>query len=224
MEPAEFKNAKRQLSGFLTPLERKTLNWFAQRMPAWINSDHLTLAGFVAIFLAGLFYAFSRWDPFFLHLVNVCLVINWFGDSLDGTLARYRNKQRPRYGFYVDHIVDTFGTFFLVGGLILSGYMSERIASSLLIVYFMLSIQVYLATYTMGTFQISFWKFGPTELRILLAIGNIVLIYHPYAQIFGQTYLLYDVGGVIGIIGISIILIFTSIRNTRLLYRSERTE
>jgi phosphatidylglycerophosphate synthase len=222
MEPAEFKNATRAQSSFLTPVEQKVLKWFTRRIPPWICSDHLTLTGFVAMFLAGVFYGLSRWNPQFLYGVNVWLGINWLGDSLDGTLARYRNKQRPRYGFYVDHMVDTFGVFFLICGLAFSGYMSERIAFGALIVYFMLTIQVYLATYTLGTFQLSFWKLGPTELRLLLIMGNFVLLLFPHIQIYGRTYLLYDVGGIISIAGMAWVLITSSIRNTKTLYKLER--
>jgi phosphatidylglycerophosphate synthase len=114
-----------------------------------------------------------------LLLVAVFLALNWLGDSLDGTLARVRNRQRPRYGFYVDHVVDAFGTLFLLAGLALSGYMSKPVAAALLTAYYMLSIEVYLATYAIGVFQLSFWKLSPTELRILLAIGNIALLYCP---------------------------------------------
>ena len=98
----------------------------------------------------------------------MCLTVNWFGDSLDGTLARVRDKQRPRYGFYVDHIVDSFGAIFLIGGLGLSGYMTGTIAMGVIIAYFLLAIEIYLATYTIGVFRLSFGVWGPTELRIVL--------------------------------------------------------
>jgi len=150
------------------------------------------------------------------------LALNWFGDSLDGTLARVRNRQRPRYGFYVDHVVDMFGTFFLVSGLALSGYMSSSIAFGCLLAYFMLSIEVYLATYTIGTFHLSFWKFSPTELRILLAIGSLVLLWRPNAQILGYSAPLFDVGGAIGIAGMALLLVIAVIRHTVHLYRAER--
>jgi archaetidylinositol phosphate synthase len=132
-----------------------------------------------------------------------------------------RNQQRPRYGFYVDHVVDAFGTFFLLGGLALSGYMSERIAIGLLIAYFMLTIEVYLATYTLGTFHLSFWKFSPTELRILLMIGNIALFYRPVVRLFGDPYLLFDVGGAIGIVGMGLMLLTSVAKHTAALYRAE---
>jgi phosphatidylglycerophosphate synthase len=158
-----------------------------------------------------------------LLLVILCLAINWFGDSLDGTLARVRNRQRPRYGFYVDHITDAFGTAFLLGGLALSSFMSPGVALALLIVYLLLSIQSYLATYALGTFQLSFWKFSPTELRLLLVAGNIALMARgPWARVAGRTFLLFDAGGAIGVVGMSIMLVASTLRNTRDLYRQER--
>jgi phosphatidylglycerophosphate synthase len=148
--------------------------------------------------------------------------VNWFGDSLDGTLARVRNRQRPRYGFYVDHVTDAFGTFFLVGGLALSGYMSPLIAAGVLVAYFMLSIEVYLATYTLGTFHLSFWKFSPTELRILLAVGNVALLFRPVVRLLGGQYLLFDVGGAIAMGGMALMLVWAALRHTRALYEAER--
>ena len=133
-------DAERQQTSVLAPVERITLQWLARRMPARVNSDHLSFIGLVSMFMAGVCYAASRRSPAWLHLVNLCLAINWFGDSLDGTLARYRDRQRPRYGFYVDHIIDTFGATFLIYGLALSGYMTERVAMWLLIVFFMMAM------------------------------------------------------------------------------------
>src|SRR5215475_4466142 len=191
---AAFQEASRAQMSLLAPLEKKCLIWMARRAPRWINSDHLTLLGLISLAGAGLSYWYARVNSAGLLLVIAFLVLNWLGDSLDGTLARVRNRQRPRYGFYVDHIVDAFGTFFLLGGLALSGYMSVGIAAGLLVAYFMLSIEVYLATYTIGTFHLSFWKFSPTELRILLVIGNIALFYRPIVEIGGRRLLLFDVG------------------------------
>ncbi len=221
---SDFQGAKREQSSILAPFERSALNWLASRMPKWVSSDHLTLLGLAAMFLAGLFYFFSRWDPIFLHFVNFWIAVNWFGDSLDGTIARYRNMQRPRYGFYVDHIVDTFGAFFLLLGLALSNYMGDRVAVGLLIVYYMLSINVYLAAYTIGTFKLSFWKLSPTELRIIFIAGNLVLIYYPNVKILGGTYLLYDIVGMVSIVVMSLMLIRSVIKNTKVLYRSERIQ
>src|SRR6202521_2318160 len=216
-----FKDAFRLQESFTAADERKALAWLAMRLPARVNSDHLTLLGFVAMFLAGASYAFARTHRAGLILATLFLALNWFGDSLDGTLARLRNRQRPRYGFYVDHMIDTFGGFFLMGGLAISGFVDWRIALGMFVAFLMLSVQVYLATYTVGTFQLSFAKFGPTEIRILLAIGNVALWFHPDARIFSSSYRVFDVGGIIAIVGMSLMLIVSTIFNTVKLYRAE---
>ena len=218
----EFKSAVRRQTSLLAPLERVCLNWFARKLPAWIKPDHLTLIGFSAMLIAGICYGIARWWAPALLIVNLCLAINWFGDSLDGTLARVRNKQRPRYGFYVDHIIDAFGILFVLCGLAVSGYMSLAVALSVLVVYFMISIEVYLATYTLGSFKISFYKISPTELRILLAIGNIRALSHPTARVFGERYLFFDVGALIAIALMATVLVVSATRNTIALYRAER--
>ncbi len=220
----QFQQASREQSSFLAAAEKRALVWLAGRMPSWVSSDHLTLLGFLAMFAAGLCYWYSRVHPVGLTLVSVCLGVNWFGDSLDGTLARVRNRQRPRYGFYVDHILDAVGTFFLLGGLGLSGYMSPWIASGLLVAYLLLNIEVYLATYTLGRFQMSYGWFSPTELRLLLIIGNAVLLWRPTTPVFGPTLLIFDVGGVIGIAGMALILLVSIVRHTARLYREERLD
>jgi phosphatidylglycerophosphate synthase len=217
-----FKDAERKQVSMLAAVEKKTLIWLAQRMPGWVNSDHLTLLGFAAIFVAGLCYWAAAWDRRALIAVILALAVNWFGDSLDGTLARVRNRLRPRYGFYVDHVTDAIGTFFLIFGLGLSGYMSLPIALGLLIAYFLLSIEVYLTTYTIGTFHLSFWSFGPTELRLLLCIGNIALFFWPRVELLGRRLLLFDIGGACGITGMALMLVWSAVRHTRQLYEAER--
>ncbi|MGH9873759.1 MAG: CDP-alcohol phosphatidyltransferase family protein [Pyrinomonadaceae bacterium] len=219
---SNFKDAKREQTSILAPLERAALRGLARRMPAWVNSDHLSLLGLVAMFLAGVFYAASGQNPLFLHLVNVCIFLNWFGDSLDGTLARYRDRQRPRYGFYVDHIIDTFGTMFLILGLALSGYITERVAAAVLVVFLMLAINSYLAAYALGIFKISQGIFGPTEIRLLLIVGNLTLLHSAHTRILGHQFLLFDVGGVISAVVMGAILVFSSIKNTHALYQLER--
>ena len=190
-------------------------------MPACIHSDHLTLLGFVSLIGVGLSYWFARYSKTGLLLVIAFFVLNWFGDSLDGTLARVRNRQRPRYGFYVDHVLDAAGSVFVFAGLALSGYMSERIAVGLLVVYFLLSIEICLATYTLGEFKLSFAAFGPTELRLLLIAGNIAAWSKPLVSLAGRQFLLFDVGGAIGIAGMSVAFLWTIARNTAHLYRAE---
>jgi archaetidylinositol phosphate synthase len=216
-----FKDAFRLQESFTAAAERKALAWLALRLPAQVNSDHLTLIGFVAMFLAGASYAFARTNRAGLILATLFLALNWFGDSLDGTLARLRNRQRPRYGFYVDHMIDTFGGFFLMGGLAISGFVDWRIALGMFVAFLMLSVEVYLATYTVGIFQLSFAKFGPTEIRILLALGNLGLWLHPDARIFGSPYRAFDVGGIIAIAGMATMLVISTVFNTLKLYRAE---
>jgi len=218
----EFKTAVRQQTSMLAPLERICLSWLARNMPSWVKPDHLTLLGFAAMLIAAVCYALAKWWAPALLLVNLCLAVNWFGDSLDGTLARTRNQQRPRYGFYVDHIIDAFGILSILCGLAVSGYMTWTIALAVLVVYFLISIDVYLATYTIGTFKLSFYKFSPTELRILLAFGNIRALSHPTANIFGDRYLFFDIGAVVAITLMAVVLVVSVTRNTITLYRAER--
>jgi phosphatidylglycerophosphate synthase len=217
----KFKNATRLQNSFTSARERQALLWVAARMPPFINSDHLTLLGFMAMFLAGCSYALARWNPWGLLLATVCLALNWFGDSLDGTLARVRNRQRPRYGFYVDHMIDSFGALFLMGGLAVSGYIDWRIAMGLLVAFLLFSIESYLASYTLGIFRLSFAKFGPTEIRILLGVANTVLFVLPSARISGWSARLFDVGGAIAIVAMTAMAIFAAVSHTLALYRQE---
>lgn len=219
---SSFKDATREQTSILAPLERAALRGLARRMPAWVNSDHLSLLGLVAMFLAGVFYAASGLQPLLLHVVNLCIFLNWFGDSLDGTLARYRDRQRPRYGFYVDHIIDTFGTMFLIFGLAVSGYMTERVAAAVLVVFLMLAINSYLAAYALGIFKISHGKLGPTEIRLVLIAGNLTLLHSAHTRIFGHRFLLFDVGGAVSIVVMATMLVYSSIKNTHTLYELER--
>jgi phosphatidylglycerophosphate synthase len=206
----------------LSSIEKKALIWLAQRMPRWLNSDHLTTLGFLSLAAVGLSYWNSRHSKAGLVFAIVFFVLNWFGDSLDGTLARVRNRQRPRYGFYVDHVLDAFGSVFVFAGLAVSGYMSERIAVGLLVAYLLLSIEVYLTTHTIGKFHLSFAAFSPTELRLLLIAGNLALLYKPLVPLAGKEYLLFDVGGAIGIAGLGVAVVWSAVEHATFLYRSER--
>jgi phosphatidylglycerophosphate synthase len=217
----DFQDATRVLTSVLAPLEKRCLIWLATRMPTRVNSDHLTALALVAMLGAGLSYWLARVTPVGLVLVVVFLAVNWFGDSLDGTLARVRHHERPRYGFYVDHVVDALGAAFLLGGLALSGYMSPVVALALLSAYLMLCAEAYLATHCLGTFTISFMKVGPTELRILLSIGTLALLWRQTATVFGHQYLLFDIGGVIGAIGLVVSFVGIAVKNTRALYQAE---
>src|SRR5260370_578111 len=220
MQPvSEFHSANRSNGSVLASMEKKALIWMAQRMPAWVNSDHLSALGFLALIGVGLSYWYSRYSNTGLILAIVFFALNWFGDSLDGTLARVRNQQRPRYGFYVDHVLDACGSVFVFGGLALSGHMSERVAIGLLIVYLLLSIEVYLATYTVGTFHLSFAAFGPTELRLLLIAGNIALFWKRLVVLGGSQYPLFGLGSSLGIVGMAVALVWGMLERLVELFR-----
>jgi archaetidylinositol phosphate synthase len=215
-----FRQATRLQQSALATREKQLLIWTAERAPAWINSDHLTILGFVAQLLTGFSYAMAGFSRLWLLAGIGFLALNWLGDSMDGTLARVRKQQRPRYGFYVDHILDSIGSVALMAGLALSGYMSPIIAISLLVLFLLLSIQSYLATYTLGEFRMSFWSFGPTELRVLLVAGNLALFRWP--MVLHSRYRLFDFGGALGIVGMTAMLLFFTTRNTVRLYKEER--
>jgi len=217
-----FTSATRIQESFTSGIERKFLIWAAAHIPPPIHSDHLTLLGFVSMMLAGASYAWARWHPAGLLLATFFLALNWVGDSLDGTLARVRNCQRPRYGFYVDHMIDSFGALFLMAGLAISNYVDWRIAMGMLVAFLLLSIESYLATYTLGTFRMSFAKFGPTEIRTLLAAGNLALRFHPNAKVPGLPYRLFDFGGIVAMAGMAVMVVVVAAWHTAVLYRMEK--
>jgi phosphatidylglycerophosphate synthase len=216
-----FKNATRIQGSLTSALERRALLWLAARMSSRIGSDHLTCLGFTAMLFAGGSYLLARWHPSGLLIATLFLAVNWFGDSLDGTLARLRQRQRPRYGFYVDHMIDSFGGIFLIGGLGASGYVNWQIALSMLIAFLLLSIESYLAAYTLGIFRLSFAKFGPTEIRILLALGNIALWFNPKASLPVISWRLFDFGGIVATSGMAIMVVVAAAWHTMILYKQE---
>lgn len=222
--PADFQPALRVQQAVTASIEKRILIWMAQRTPEWINPDHLTALGVSAQIGAGACYAWASRQRYALLLSVLCIALNWLGDSLDGTLARVRNQQRPRYGFYVDHMADAFGAVAMMAGLGLSGYLHRQIAMAMLLGFLILSIESYLATYTLGKFRMSHGPFGPTEIRILLAMGTVTLLFHPYATLLGRRFLLFDVGGVIATMGMTVMALSTTFRHGRELYFAERIQ
>jgi archaetidylinositol phosphate synthase len=218
---ASSASAPRVNRSLTAAAEKRLLEWMAQRAPQWVTSDGLTAVGLAAQIAAGACYALARWNRYALLGACLCIALNWLGDSLDGTLARVRRRQRPRYGFYVDHVVDIFGSAALMGGMALSGLVHAPVALAMLIAFLLLSGESYLATHTLGCFEMSQAFFGPTEIRILLVIGNLALLRSPYSQLFGHTWLLFDVGGVIATAGMLAMALITAIRHTAQLYRQE---
>ena len=170
---------------------------------------------------SGLLYGLAGRHPWLLFLVNAGLVLNWLGDSLDGTLARHRRVERPRFGFYVDHLVDAFGVLFVLGGLAFSALMSPLVAAGLLVAYYLLSIETYLATYAIGRFRISWGPFGGTELRIVLAVVNALVYVQPRVFVGGSSWLVFDLLGVGATAALGVLAIVAGIRGTRALARAE---
>ena len=213
----------RQHNSVLAAAEKRVLIWIARRLPAWINSDHLTALGLTAMAGAGVSFWVAESDPVAgAILVVLCLLLNWFGDSLDGTVARVRDQQRPRYGYYVDHVIDLAGTAMLFAGLAASGYMSPAIAVLVVEAYYLVSAETFLATHSRGVFKMAFLGVGPTELRVLLAAGALALINTPMVTPFGiEPVRLWDLGGVIGSAGMAAAFIASSMRNGRALYAEE---
>jgi len=212
----------REHRSVLAAVEKRLLIKIASHLPPSIHSDHLTVLALAGMALAGIGFWLARWDTNWLWVVVGALAINWFGDSLDGTLARLRHVERPRYGFYVDHVLDIVGIAFLLTGLACSGFMTPVIALSLLVAYLLVSGEVFLATAVRGVFRMSFAGMGPTELRIVLAIGAIALRGNPHVSFgaLGQVPL-FDVGGVVAIAGLLVALGWAIVQNTSELARLE---
>ncbi len=220
-EQPQFAAARRVNQALTARVEKRVLHWMAERAPRWVTSDQLTILGLSAQIGAGLCYAWARWNRMALLLVIVCLALNWLGDSLDGTLARVRGKQRPRYGFYVDHMVDIFGATALMCGLGFSGFLHWQTAVAMLVAFLLLSGESYLATYTLSRFQLSQGLFGPTEIRLVLVAGNLALLHNPYCTVLGHRFLLFDVGGAIAAVMMFAMAVGTTAQHTAQLYRQE---
>jgi archaetidylinositol phosphate synthase len=210
-------------TSLLAASERRLLIWIAERLPRAIHSDHLSALGLAAMAGAGAAFWLMRLDPVAgAGLVTLCLALNWFGDSLDGTLARVRHQLRPRYGYYVDHVIDLAGTAMLFTGLAASGHMSPLIAALFVASFFLVSAEAYLATHARGVFKMSFLGVGPTELRLVLAAGAFALAGAPVVNPFGLVEVrLFDLGGIVGVAGMLLTFVVTSASNTRTLYLEE---
>jgi phosphatidylglycerophosphate synthase len=211
----------RENSSILAVPERRLLVLIARNLPIFIHSDHLSALALIAMLAAGASFAFISLSGWFAVAFVGCLVINWFGDSLDGTVARVRGQQRPRYGFYVDHVIDLAGTAWLMTGMALSGSMTPTIGFALLAVYFMVAAESFLATHSTGIFRMSFAGFGPTELRIVLAAGAIKVAASPTVELIGRPFQLLDVGGIVAIFGLGVAFVVSAIRSGLALYRAE---
>ena len=161
----------------LGPLERPAIAWLVKVMPAWVTPDHLTFLGFFSAVLIGLSYWLTNFDARYLWLANLGFLINWFGDSLDGSLARYRKIERPKYGFFIDHTVDTISEVSIFMGLGLSPYIDFELGLIALVGYLCMASLVYITTSVKGEFKISYGSLGPTEARVIAMIANTVIFF-----------------------------------------------
>lgn len=213
----EIKSHERINDIFLGPLERPALQWLAAHMPSWVMPDTLTAVGVLGAIVIMVSYWLTNYDKAFLWLASLGLVINWFGDSLDGTLARYRKIQRPKYGFFVDHTVDAFNEVLIILGLGLSPYVKFDIALLALVGYLLMSVQTFIRTCVSGVFQISYGKIGPTEVRVIVIAANTLMFFigNPSIELPLGTTSVYDL--IIFTIAIALFAVFigSSIREAR---------
>jgi archaetidylinositol phosphate synthase len=213
---------RRDHRSLLADAERRLLQRIAVWLPRRVNSDHLSCLGLLSMFAAGISFAAFRFTPWAAFAVVVSLALNWFGDSLDGTVARVRGHERPRYGYYVDHVIDLAGTTALLAGLGASGLMTPMWALAVLAAYLLVSAETYLATHAAGVFRMAVLGFGPTELRILLAIGALKASRTPFVSIAGvESLRLFDVGAVVATVALIGVFVAAAIGNTKQLYAAE---
>lgn len=191
----EIKSHKRINDILLGPIERPALSWLAAHMPAWVNPDMLTGVGVFGSLVIFAGYCLTYFDKNFLWLASLGFVLNWFGDSLDGTLARHRDIQRPRYGFFVDHTVDAVSEVLVFLGLGISPFVRMDVACLALIGYLLMSILVYVRTCVNGEFKISYTKIGPTEMRVIAILANtlVYIIGNPVIKVLWVSATVYDV-------------------------------
>lgn len=209
MQPKQHKVAERINRSFLRGLEKKLLAFLVKILPVEVTPDRLTAIGIVGAFMITLGYILCNYNPGYLWLASLGFVVNWFGDSLDGSIARYRKIERPIYGFFIDHNVDSI-TIFLVGmGLGFSPYMRLDVSLFVIVGYFMLAISTYINAYLRGFFKLAYGRFGPTEARFFAIIGNTVLYFlgkNPQIQIWNIRLSYADLAGLF--VGLVLLLLF----------------
>ncbi|MEA3439586.1 MAG: CDP-alcohol phosphatidyltransferase family protein [Chloroflexota bacterium] len=221
---SKIKSHQRVNDILLGPLERPALAWLAAHQPAWMTPDILTIIGIFGSVLIFVSYALSRINPAFLWLASLGFVINWYGDSLDGTLARHRKIERPKYGFFVDHIVDAISEVMVFLGLGLTYYVRFDIAAIALVGYLLMSVYVYVTTAVTGVFQISYGKFGPTEVRVLAILANTAMFFFGTAVILREPIdiSIYDVFVAIVAVALYGIFIGKSLQQAKILDKEDR--
>ena len=215
--------AERQSTFITTRFERWALPRIAAALPRWMLPDHLTAIGIFGATLITASYILSTRDPHWLWMANLGLLIHWFGDSLDGTLARTRKIERPRYGFYLDHLTDAYSTTAIGLGLGFSPFMLLSVGLAIVIGYLVLSINVYLETHVFGKFRYGYGVMGPTEARlVLMGLNLLALVIGPLRfNILGIGLTAFDVLGILAALGMAGLLMRRVIRNLGDLARDE---
>jgi phosphatidylglycerophosphate synthase len=214
----DVKSHKRVNDILLGPLERPALAWLAAHLPKWVTPDMLTGLGLLAGILIALSYWLTNYNNNFLWLASFGFFLNWFGDSLDGTVARYRKIEKPMYGFFIDHNIDAITSILVFWGLGLSPYVDYKIAMLGLSSYLLLAIFVYVLTYVTGVFRISSSKIGPTEIRAIAVLANTIIYFvgNPKIEFPFGAYTLYSLivfGVAIMLFGLFIINVVQEARN-----------
>ena len=221
----ERKQSVRIQTSILSSLERKTLTALARKQPKWVTSDMLTFIGTFGAIVIALGYILTNINLNYLWLSSLGYVINWYGDSLDGSLARYRNQQRPVYGFYLDHTMDAINELIMFAGAGLSVMMRQfPLAMMVLVLYLMLTLNVTVNAHLKGEFKLTYAKLGPTELRIIMILANTLLVCLPslatfstQCHIFGREISLglFDILAAILFVGLTVIYLATVVSDAR---------
>lgn len=215
-----IKQSQRIQTSIINGVEKRVLVWLAERQPRWVTSDMLTLVGVVGAFLTGLGFYLTHYDINWLWLSSAGLVINWYGDSLDGTLARVRNCQRPLYGYYIDHTVDCINEAFMFIGAGLSPLVDLDLALYVFILYLFMTINVSINAHLKSEFRLTYAKLGPTEFRLIIVIANMVLILFPRLVTYtltlgGRAYTTLDLVAIAIIVLLVVIYLVTIIADAR---------
>lgn len=203
-------DAVRIQTSVLNAAEKKVLVWLAQRQPRWMTSDILTYIGTFGAIVIAAGYILSAWNPAFLWISSMGFVINWYGDSLDGTLARVRNLQRPVYGYYLDHTIDAINEVIIFVGVGLSGLIHLEIALLALVMYLLMTINVSINAHLKKEFRLTYAKMGPTEFRIIMIIINTLFALVRPLREFSHEFVLFGhdlVFGALDYIGVVIVII-----------------
>jgi len=214
---------KREMTFLLAPIEGPALQMLARHVPRSIRSNHLTGLGILGAVGAGSAYALTHYHHAWLWVASLMLAVNWLGDSLDGTLARVRGTQRPKYGYYLDHVVDAFSTAVIGLGIGLSPYVNLGLALGLVVVYLALSINVYLESSVFGVFKIAYGRIGPTEVRLLLVVLNSLVALIALAELKGPVPIHIVANWTLAILLAGMVVLFVG-RFARNLYRLAKLE